>query len=438
MPLSRPSYSIGDTLMDLGQRLPELGQSIDTAATNRRKLSLAEQEQARQNELLEIQKKNEGLKLADAERMNGGRATAQKQLGAYNEGLMQAVKNMAPGQESINSNTSNIGPVKPVNRFELGQQTGLAQAANYDPAAKGEWDTVVKDEEARRAEQCRSALETQKTAFDEKQLAETIRHNKAVEGKTTGGSGAGLLADTDQIAEQLRMDPRVSKIINNYAWGVYSFPQMQTMLRGQMGSKVNATSTRFAVESLASEFNPNHNPQQQAINTQILEGAGGRQLLTQRAAAHRMLQTLEESKDAETGQYKNVPEWLYGDIALDYAKLLVPSGSPGVEMMKEIKQRSLHGDYQGAINYVFGNQGTTPPDKVLALLHERAKQLSTTLDAQYTNIAQGVFQGGDPSVGDVRPTVTTKLKIGDVRKGKSGDYEYLGGDEKDKKNWRKL
>jgi hypothetical protein len=419
--------------MDLGQRLPDLGQSIDTANIQQRKLSLAEQETVRQNELLEIQKKNEELKLADSERMNTGRAIAQKQLGAYNEGLSQATSSLAPGQSSIDSNTSSIGPVKPVNRFALGQSTGLSQAAGYDPAAKSEWDTVVKDEEARRAEQGRSTLETQKTHFDQKQLNETIRHNKATEAKEPGGSRtSGLLADTDAIAGQLKTDPRVSKIINNYAWGVYSFPQIQTMLRGQMGSKINATSTRFAVESLASEFNPDHNPQEQAINTHILEGAGGRTLLTQRAAAHRMLQTLDESKDPQTGQYKNVPEWLYGDIALDYAKLLVPSGTAGVEMLQELKQRSLHGDYHNAVNYVFGGQGTTPPDKVLDLLHTRAAQLSTTLDAQYTNLAQGVFQGGSTAgTGDVNPTVTP-------RSGAAKDsFGYTNGEQKFSKKYGK-
>lgn len=109
----------------------------------------------------------------------------------------------------------------------------------------------------------------------------------------------------------------------------------------------------------------------------------------QRQAAQRAISTLDDAKELGGGKYENIPEFMYSDLALDYAKVMSPGGQVGVELMNEIKQKSGKAALVGVYNWISGDTKTTAPEQVLSLLHDRLKALKTDLDKQYYNQLKG-------------------------------------------------
>ena len=106
-------------------------------------------------------------------------------------------------------------------------------------------------------------------------------------------------------------------------------------------------------------------------------------------AAQRALSTLDDAYDKSSGSYKNVPDWMYRDLASDYAKILVASGQISEGGVDKIMQKSAKGAVVEIYNRLTGDTKTTAPEKVLTLLHDRIKALNTDLDKQYYNQTSG-------------------------------------------------
>jgi hypothetical protein len=109
----------------------------------------------------------------------------------------------------------------------------------------------------------------------------------------------------------------------------------------------------------------------------------------QRMAAQRAISTLDDAYNKSQGNYDNIPEWMYRDIASDYAKILVSTGQIAEGSVDKVMQKSAKGAIVQLWNWGTGDTKTTAPGKVLSLLHNRIKALNTDLDKQYNNQVTG-------------------------------------------------
>jgi hypothetical protein len=76
--------------------------------------------------------------------------------------------------------------------------------------------------------------------------------------------------------------------------------------------------------------------------------------------ANHLLGLLDQTYDPKTGQY-TIPKTQQTELAMGLATLIAPGGNVGVEMVKEINQRTSQGDLAGAVSYITGQPvGATP------------------------------------------------------------------------------
>jgi hypothetical protein len=166
-------------------------------------------------------------------------------------------------------------------------------------------------------------------------------------------------------------------------------------------------------------------------------------LNNQRAAAQRALSTFDDSID-DYGDYQNIPDWMYRDLASDYVKVLQATGQIAEGSVDKVKQQSLQGDIVGLWNTITGDTQTTAPQKVLKLMHHRIRGLNTDLDKQYYNQTKGANLpvNSDESTNPLRSGATSQPEAkafpGAPPVGtKKGGYTFLGGNPNDKNNWKK-
>jgi hypothetical protein len=80
---------------------------------------------------------------------------------------------------------------------------------------------------------------------------------------------------------------------------------------------------------------------------------------------------------------------------------------------------SAQGKIAGMWNYLTGDTKTTAPQKVLQLMHDRIKALSTDLDKQYSNQVQGtnIPVNSDQATNPLRTTKPhpSELSIGSTK-----------------------
>lgn len=76
--------------------------------------------------------------------------------------------------------------------------------------------------------------------------------------------------------------------------------------------------------------------------------------------ANHLLALMDQSYDPKTDSY-NIPRVQQTELAMGLAKLVAPGGVVGVQMEKEINQRTAKGDLAGALTYLLGTpfNGTT-------------------------------------------------------------------------------
>ena len=118
-------------------------------------------------------------------------------------------------------------------------------------------------------------------------------------------------------------------------------------------------------------------------------GQSAKTLNNQRMAAQRALSTFDDASAKYQGHYENIPDWMYRDLASDYAKILMSTGQIAEGSIDKIMQKTGKAAIVNLWNYATGDTKTTAPDKVLSLLHNRIRALGTDLDKQYYNQVQG-------------------------------------------------
>jgi hypothetical protein len=111
-------------------------------------------------------------------------------------------------------------------------------------------------------------------------------------------------------------------------------------------------------------------------------------LLKQRMAAQRAISTFKDSLN-QFGKYENIPQWMYRDLASDYAKILQATGQIAEGSVDKVMQLSLSGNVVGLWNFLTGDTKTTAPHKVLKLMYDRINALRVDLDKQYYNQTKG-------------------------------------------------
>jgi hypothetical protein len=152
---------------------------------------------------------------------------------------------------------------------------------------------------------------------------------------------------------------------------------------------------------------------------QQARGNTAKTLNNQRAAAQRAISTFDDALSQANGKYENIPQWMYRDLASDYAKILVASGQIAEGSVDKVMQMSAQGKIAGMWNYLTGDTKTTAPQKVLQLMHDRIKALSTDLDKQYSNQVQGtnIPVNSDQATNPLRTTKPhpSELSIGSTK-----------------------
>src|SRR2546425_730569 len=73
--------------------------------------------------------------------------------------------------------------------------------------------------------------------------------------------------------------------------------------------------------------------------------------------ANHLLALFEQSYDAKTDTY-NIPRVQQAELALGLARLLSPTGQVGIQLEKELNQRTALGDLNGALTYITGTPVT--------------------------------------------------------------------------------
>jgi hypothetical protein len=144
-------------------------------------------------------------------------------------------------------------------------------------------------------------------------------------------------------------------------------------------------------------------------------------LLKQRMAGQRAISTFDDALN-EFGDYENIPNWMYRDLASDYAKMLVATGQIAEGSVDKVMQMSAKGLVVELWNFVTGDTETTAPQKVLALMHNRIKALTTDVEKQYYNQIKGknIPINSDESTNPLKPVEPVKpVKPGALTPGKS-------------------
>jgi hypothetical protein len=121
---------------------------------------------------------------------------------------------------------------------------------------------------------------------------------------------------------------------------------------------------------------------------QQARGQTAKTLNNQRMAAQRAISTFDDALN-KYGHYENIPEWMYRDLASDYAKILVSTGQIAEGSVDKVMQKTGKAAVVNLWNFATGDTKTTAPDKVLSLLHNRIKALNVDLDKQFYNQTKG-------------------------------------------------
>jgi hypothetical protein len=158
---------------------------------------------------------------------------------------------------------------------------------------------------------------------------------------------------------------------------------------GKEYNDVEAQAALTGARTSASQYaQTNPEIQTRKIGAQA-RGQTAKTINNQRAAAQRALSTFDDALNQYSGNYEQIPQWMYRDLASDYAKILQATGQIAEGSVDKVMQASLQGDLKRAWNYATGEQVTTAPSGVLKLMHDRIRALGTDLDKQYYNQVQG-------------------------------------------------
>lgn len=77
----------------------------------------------------------------------------------------------------------------------------------------------------------------------------------------------------------------------------------------------------------------------------------------------------DQNYDPRTGGY-NIPKSMMNEVALGLARLTSPGGTVGVELMKELKQDSLTGDFSNFLSYVTGEPVTGNSQDIIKMFKD--------------------------------------------------------------------
>jgi hypothetical protein len=139
---------------------------------------------------------------------------------------------------------------------------------------------------------------------------------------------------------------------------------------------------------------------------------------------------LDQNYDPKTGTY-NIPPALHSELVLGLARLLAPTGQVGIEMMRELKQKTAREGLAGGLIYLGFDPkevGGSTQDVIKMFAHtiDRQGEIAEDLRDGYYNKNAGVgnsyrsFRDKNNTAGTSGGTATTdtsKLKVGDSYQG---------------------
>lgn len=109
------------------------------------------------------------------------------------------------------------------------------------------------------------------------------------------------------------------------------------------------------------------------------------------STANHLSALMNQFKDAN-GNF-NIPASQYNELTLGLARMVSPNGQVGVELQKELTQRTARGDLSGALTYLLGTPMNGSTQDVFKLLAESIdRQANTAVDnrQQYMDYIQGL------------------------------------------------
>lgn len=418
----------GDILLSLSNSLPQLGQSFSNAILQQNQLKRQAQQDQQDEEDRKRKAILDAITLQNAQQTNQKNAldieNTQQEIQRKNDALKaiagiqtdQNNLNLAKtisGQDKISPNNYN-GPFNPEYLSELGkmQEMKPLDIARNRLMPYGGIDVADKyvsglETQQNRQDQIQANKDLKEMQIQQQQAtidAENKRHQETLDNELRIAGMKNSSGNFNQVADdfksQIYASPALMNIAKLYAYGHMS--EQETMAKVPGFNKASGPA-RLALTEVATEINPpvfddsgnligGFNPKGFGISRKVEDqsrSGAGVVLNKQRMAAQRALSTFDDAYDKTKGTYQNIPDWMYRDLASDYAKILVASGQISEGGVDKIMQKSAKGAVVNLYNFVTGDTKTTAPDKVLTLLHDRIKALNTDLDKQYYNQVKG-------------------------------------------------
>jgi hypothetical protein len=190
-------------------------------------------------------------------------------------------------------------------------------------------------------------------------------------------------------ADKPRMLSTVLSLKPDYEWNQNEFD----FAAGKSEANVMGRTTPRAIGGQASlthaKAMAQQSPDVQAAKVEAqARGQSAKTLNNQLQAAQRAVSTFKDALN-KYGQFENIPQFLYRDLASDYAKILMATGQIAEGSVDKVMQASLAGDIVKAYNYATGDTKTTAPQKVLQLMYNRISGLQTDIEKQLSNQVSG-------------------------------------------------
>lgn len=148
--------------------------------------------------------------------------------------------------------------------------------------------------------------------------------------------------------------------------------------RGQLAVAQAREAREAAVGDAMDPNSPKYQQTQQKLEQQyrtvlqrtMSSRSGGLGLEDQKVnQALHLMAIFEQNKDPKTGQY-TIPRVLQNELALGLARLTSPTGQVGVELSRELNQRTAQGDLAGAITYLTGQPVTGNTQAILKMFKD--------------------------------------------------------------------
>lgn len=185
------------------------------------------------------------------------------------------------------------------------------------------------------------------------------------------------------------------------------------------GEHAKDRASRLAAAQVRSAGDQNKLEQQyrQLLVRNLSNRSGGLGLEDQKVnQAIHLRAIFDQYRDQKTGEYK-IPGVLYNELALGLARLVSPTGQVGIELMRDLKQKTAVGDMSGVLAYLgVTDQGQLPTGSTQAAF----KMMNDSIERQ-GEVAEQNRDTYIQQLRDLAPTDLNEERKGALEKAQLGN-----------------